>query len=140
MSHNKKNISLFAERKAEVEKEFEKLITRKNKMLFSTNGIYNKYKHSVITRKHVPLEWRYDMNEETNPYFMERISFNAAFNAGAIKWQGKYVLVAPKAWTASRFSPWPRALTAWTTSATGSAPSRCRRSPAILTPTSTTCA
>ena len=93
MSHNKKNISLFAERKAEVEKEFEKLITRKNKMLFSTNGIYNKYKHSVITRKHVPLEWRYDMNEETNPYFMERISFNAAFNAGAIKWQGKYVLV-----------------------------------------------
>ena len=89
MSHNKKNISLFAERKAEVEKEFEKLITRKNKMLFSTNGIYNKYKHSVITRKHVPLEWRYDMNEETNPYFMERISFNA----GAIKWQGKYVLV-----------------------------------------------
>jgi 4-O-beta-D-mannosyl-D-glucose phosphorylase len=38
------------------------------------------------------MEWRFDFNPATNPMFMERISFNAAFNAGAIKWKGKYLL------------------------------------------------
>ncbi len=86
-------MSHFEERKAAIIKNYEAYVSRKNEPVFSSNGIYKRYKHPVITRKHVPLEWRYDFDPKTNPYFMERISFNAAFNAGAIKWQGKYVLV-----------------------------------------------
>ncbi|MBN2743510.1 MAG: glycosidase [Marinilabiliaceae bacterium] len=83
---------LFSERKLLIEKEHEALITRKNEKLFSTNGVYNRYKNPIVTRNHVPLEWRFDFNPTTNPYFMERIGFNAAFNAGAMKWNGKYLL------------------------------------------------
>lgn len=86
-------MSIFTERKEQIVREFEELITRKNEKLFSTNGIYNKYKYPVVTREHVPLEWRYDFDEKSNPYFMERISFNAAFNAGAIKLGDKYIVM-----------------------------------------------
>lgn len=83
---------LFKERLEKVSLEHEKLLTRPNEPLFSTNGIYNRYKYPILTRDHVPLHWRFDMNPETNTHFMERIGFNATFNAGAIKWNGKYVL------------------------------------------------
>ncbi|MFT3740945.1 MAG: glycosidase [Breznakibacter sp.] len=83
---------LFNERKRLIEKEHETLLARKNEKQFSTNGVYNRYKYPVVTRDHVPLRWRYDFNPSTNPFFMERIGFNAAFNAGAMKWNGKYLL------------------------------------------------
>jgi 4-O-beta-D-mannosyl-D-glucose phosphorylase len=84
---------LFETRKAAIEKAYTKLIKKKNKKLFSTNGIYNRYKRPVLTRDHAPLHWRFDFNPETNPYFMERIGINATFNSGALKWNGKYLLV-----------------------------------------------
>ncbi len=86
-------MSLFEERKNKIVADFEALISQPNEPLFSQNGVYTKYKNPVVTRAHVPLEWRYDFSEKRNPFFMERISFNAAFNAGAIKWKGKYVVV-----------------------------------------------
>ena len=76
-----------------IRKEHKALLSRKNEQLFSVNGIYNRYRYPVLTRDHVPLEWRFDFNPETNPRFMERNGFNATFNAGAIKWKGKYLLV-----------------------------------------------
>lgn len=85
--------NIFEERKAKVTSDFEALIARPNEQLFSTNGVYEKYRYPVVTREHVPLKWRYDFNPQTNPYFMERISFNAAFNAGAIKLGDKYIVV-----------------------------------------------
>lgn len=85
--------TIFEERKTLIEQIQEELISKKNEELFSVNGIYNRFKNPIITRDHVPLSWRFDMNPDTNPYFMERIGFNATFNAGAIKWQGKYILV-----------------------------------------------
>lgn len=70
------------------------LLTRKNEEDLSCyNGIIQRYKYPVITAKHIPLEWRYDLNPETNPWFMERIGVNATMNSGAIKWQGKYLIV-----------------------------------------------
>jgi 4-O-beta-D-mannosyl-D-glucose phosphorylase len=83
---------LFTERREAIRREHEALLIRENEKLFSSNGIFNRYRYPVLTRDHFPMEWRYDFNPETNPYFMERISFNAAFNAGAIKWKGKYLL------------------------------------------------
>lgn len=69
-----------------------KLINKKNKLISKSNGIYNRYKYPVVTAEHVPIHWRYDLNPEANPYVMERIGFNAAFNAGAIKWNDVYLL------------------------------------------------
>ena len=85
-------MKLFQERKETIRKEHEEFLNRKNEEIFSANGIFHRYKNPVLSRDHFPMEWRYDFNRETNPYFMERISFNAAFNAGAIKWKGKYLL------------------------------------------------
>ena len=82
----------FDIRKHLVEGRFTELITRPNTPL-EGNGVYCRYANPVITPDMIPLTWRYDFNPETNPYFMERIGVNATFNAGAIKWNGKYVLV-----------------------------------------------
>lgn len=71
----------------------EKLLSRKNDKLPFGNGIYDRYTYPVLTNEHAPIEWRYDFNPETNPYLMERIGVNATLNAGAMKWNGKYILV-----------------------------------------------
>ena len=76
-----------------LKKEHESLISRKNKMIFSENGIFERYKYPILTAAHTPLEWRYDLNPETNPYLMERIGVNATMNSGAIKWNGKYLMI-----------------------------------------------
>ncbi len=84
--------TLFQQRLDIIRKEHKRLISKVNEEIFSTNGIFNRYKNPVLTRNHFPMEWRFDFNPGTNPYFMERIGFNAAFNAGAIKWESKYLL------------------------------------------------
>jgi len=71
----------------------EELLGKKNEKLPFGNGIYDRYTNPVLTGEHAPIEWRYDFNPETNPYLMERIGVNAALNAGAMKWNGKYILV-----------------------------------------------
>ena len=85
---------MIHERYYTLKEEQEKLITRKNEVDTTWyNGVYNRYKYPVITRHHVPIEWRFDLNKETNPYFMERLGINATLNAGAIYLNGKYYLV-----------------------------------------------
>ncbi|MCS2681199.1 glycosidase [Bacteroides ovatus] len=74
--------------------EYETLISRENKRIRSNNGIFERYKYPILTAAHTPLEWRYDFNPETNPFFMERFGINAVFNAGAIKYNGKYLIMA----------------------------------------------
>ena len=76
-------------------KKYEALITRKNKIDENFyNGIYDRYEYPVLTREHIPLTWQYDLNSETNPYFMKRLGVNAVMNSGAIELNGKYYLVA----------------------------------------------
>lgn len=78
----------------ELEKQ-EKLLSRKNEIDTDFyNGIYDRYRYPVLTREHAPLIWRYDLNEETNPYFEERLGINAVMNSGAIELNGKFYLVA----------------------------------------------
>ena len=84
---------LLQKRMKRIKKEHRNLLDKKNRKLFSTNGIYHRYKNPILTREHIPLYWRFDFNPETNPMFLERIGFNATMNAGAIKLNGKYVLV-----------------------------------------------
>ncbi len=71
----------------------DELLTKKNEKASNGNGVYDRYLNPVVTAAHTPLQWRYDLNEETNPWLMERIGINATLNSGAIKWKGKYILV-----------------------------------------------
>ncbi|CVI70865.1 4-O-beta-D-mannosyl-D-glucose phosphorylase [Clostridiales bacterium CHKCI001] len=78
-----------------VEKEkLQRLTERKNRKSDFYNGIFDRYEDPVLTREHIPVEWKYDLNPETNPYFMERLGVNAVLNAGAIELDGKFYLVA----------------------------------------------
>ncbi|GHU95880.1 4-O-beta-D-mannosyl-D-glucose phosphorylase [Bacteroidia bacterium] len=87
-------MSLFSDRLQAVTTEHEALITRKNTPILPGNGIYERYQNPVLTRHHTPLAWRYDLNAATNPFLMERFGIGGTFNAGAIQWKGKYLLVA----------------------------------------------
>ncbi|MBE9585100.1 glycosidase [Mucilaginibacter sp. JRF] len=87
------NIS-FNERLQYIRGEYEALITQANEPVADNNGIYQRYKYPILTGKHAPYFWKYDLNPLTNPLLLERIGVNAAFNAGAIKFNGKYLLVA----------------------------------------------
>ena len=84
----------FEQRLSALENAYHKLITMPNKIAGIGNGIYDRYINPVLTAAHAPVFWKYDLNPKTNPYLMERFGINAAFNAGAIKWQGKYLLMA----------------------------------------------
>lgn len=72
----------------------EALLSRPNEPIEGGNGIYTKYQYPILTAEHTPLEWRYDFNEQDNPYLMQRIMMNAVLNAGAILFEGKYTVVA----------------------------------------------
>lgn len=77
---------------SDLHQHYEELITCPNQAIPQDNGLYYRYKNPVITAKHIPLNWRFDFNKATNPFGLERIGVNAAFNAGAIKWNNKYIL------------------------------------------------
>lgn len=74
--------------------KYESLIAMKNEKSHFYNGIFDRYKNPVLTRNHVPLLWKYDMNPATNPFFMERLGVNAVMNSGALYIDGKFYLVA----------------------------------------------
>lgn len=82
----------FEERLAWLRKCHKRLIERPNAPI-EGNGVYERYEYPILTGEHAPLEWRYDLNKERNPFLMERIGIHAALNSGAIKWGDKYVLV-----------------------------------------------
>ena len=83
----------FNERLQQIRSSHAALLATKNEALVY-NGLVTRYKHPVLTAAHVPIEWRYDCNPNTNPFLMERFGINAVFNAGAMFWNGKYILAA----------------------------------------------
>jgi 4-O-beta-D-mannosyl-D-glucose phosphorylase len=84
----------FKDRLRQLEEEHNAIITKKNKKVAPGNGIYDRYENPILTGDHAPLFWRYDLNPESNPFLMERFGIHAAFNAGAMKFKGKYLLMA----------------------------------------------
>ncbi|OMF87473.1 glycosidase [Paenibacillus sp. FSL R7-0337] len=86
--------TIFEQRKQTLTERYEALITRPNEKQPYGNGIYDRYKYPLLTAEHAPLIWRYDFNEESNPYFAERIGVNGVFNPGAIELNGKFYIVA----------------------------------------------
>src|SRR5688500_18954581 len=84
----------FIKRLEQLESAHQKLLSEPNEPVNESNGVYRRYKNPVLTAKHTPLFWRYDLNADTNPYLMERFGINAVLNAGAIKFNDKYIVVA----------------------------------------------
>ncbi|WP_028298510.1 glycoside hydrolase family 130 protein [Olivibacter sitiensis] len=85
--------ALFSSRLKAITQQYEQLVGRKNEVVLPSNGVFERYKHPILTAAHAPVFWRYDLSPETNPFFMERFGINGTFNAGAIKWNGRYLLV-----------------------------------------------
>jgi 4-O-beta-D-mannosyl-D-glucose phosphorylase len=83
----------FEERLSWLRTAHQRLVERPNAPI-EGNGVYERYENPVLTAEHAPLEWRYDLDKETNPYLMERLGIHAVLNAGAIRWQGRYLVVA----------------------------------------------
>ncbi|HKM03372.1 MAG TPA: glycosidase [Lachnospiraceae bacterium] len=75
------------------QEKYENRVNAKNEKSDFYNGIFDRYKNPILTRGHIPLSWKYDLNPKTNPHFMERIGVNAVMNSGAIELDGKFYLV-----------------------------------------------
>ncbi|MEO5891413.1 MAG: glycosidase [Ferruginibacter sp.] len=84
----------FQKRLSFLKEQHHALEIKRNEILPAGNGVYFRYKNAVLTAMHTPLTWRYDLDPVSNPFLMERFGINATMNAGAIKWKGKYALVA----------------------------------------------
>ena len=76
----------------ELMEQHEQLLQQKNRKAASHNGIVERYLNPVVTAAHAPIFWRYDLNYDTNPQLLERLGINAAFNCGAMEFEGKIVL------------------------------------------------
>jgi 4-O-beta-D-mannosyl-D-glucose phosphorylase len=83
----------FNKRLLQLNEEYAQLIRRPNEVSGLGNGVFDRWKYPVLTAAHTPLFWRYDLNEKTNPFLMERFGINGVFNAGAIKWNDSYVMM-----------------------------------------------
>lgn len=73
--------------------KLEALQQRKNRKSSFYNGIIDRYEDPILTREHIPIIWKYDINADTNPYFMERLGVNAVMNSGAIELNGMFYIV-----------------------------------------------
>lgn len=103
-SNEKKLPDQFSKRLEKITREYETLISRKNKRLKTVNGIYHRYKYPVVTADHIPYFWKYDLSPERNPFLLQRIGVNAAFNAGVMKFGDKYALaVRVEGWDRKSF-------------------------------------
>ena len=92
LAHMKKP---FSEKLEEIKVQHQVILEKKNKKLKQKPGRpFDRFKFPVLTSDHIPLSWRFDMNEKTNPFLLERISINAVLNPGAMKWNNKYLLMA----------------------------------------------
>lgn len=87
------NENEFRERVTALFREHEALIGRKNTRVQAGNGIFDRYMYPVVTADHAPVFWRYDLDQKNNPFLMERMGINAAFNSGAIELDGRIALV-----------------------------------------------
>ena len=85
--------TLFGERLATLNQQYEQLILRPNERAMPGNGIFLRYRYPALTAAHAPIFWRYDLDEQSNPFLMERFGINGVFNAGAIKFNDRYIMM-----------------------------------------------
>lgn len=88
------NQAAFKKSVADLFKQQEKLLRLRNRKSPGGNGVFDRYEYPVLTAAHAPVTWRYDLDRKTNPFLLERMGINAAFNAGALLYQDKFLVVA----------------------------------------------
>lgn len=74
--------------------DYRAFVERPNEPRPGGNGIFVRYRYPALTRDHAPPFWRYDLDYATNPRLLTRLGINTTFNAGAIKHDGKYLMIA----------------------------------------------
>ena len=84
----------FELRREALVRDHEQLLRRPNEPVPEGSGWFQRYRYPVLTAAHAPLTWRYDFDPRANPLLLERQAINAAFNVGAIQWNGKIALMA----------------------------------------------
>lgn len=87
-------MSIFDERLELLTRQYQEVSERKNKPVPGGNGIYERFEYPILTRDHIPLFWKYDLDRKTNPYLMERLGINCVFNPGAIEFNGKVCIIS----------------------------------------------
>jgi len=85
---------LFDKRKEFLQSKYTNLYNMVNQPVEELHGLYARYKYPILTNEHIPLNWKFDFNYDTNPKLLQRIGVNAVLNAGAIYLNGKYTVVA----------------------------------------------
>ena len=89
MEKEEMNRADFDSRLSELFKHHRLFIEQPNKKSKKFNGIYTRYENPIVTAEHVPIEWRFDLSYETNPFLQERLGVNCTFNAGAMEHDNK---------------------------------------------------
>ncbi|TVR71527.1 MAG: glycosidase [Marinilabiliales bacterium] len=84
----------FETRLKELYERYRELVERKNEPLDEYNGLFTRYRYPVLTAGHIPVFWKYDLDPGRNPLLIQRFGINSVFNAGAIRHEGKVLLVA----------------------------------------------
>lgn len=85
----------FDVRRTGLERAHAALLARPNELVSAPGGgVLDRWRHPILTAEHTPLVWRFDFDRQSNPRLLERLPVNAVFNAGAIHFEGRYVLVA----------------------------------------------
>ena len=84
---------IFDEKVKELFSKHSKLISRTNYIEEDDNNIYKRFKYPIITNKHTPIQWRYNLDEAENPMLLETLGINTTFNPGAIYLNNKYYIM-----------------------------------------------
>ena len=85
---------VFQSRLRALRRSYTELLDRPNSVDPTwSNGLFERYTRPVVTAEHVPLEWRYDLNQATNPHLIERLAINAVLNPGAIETEAGVALI-----------------------------------------------
>lgn len=87
--------NFYETREKELITRYQRLVNLDNEIDRCWNhGIYERYRDPVLTADHVPLNWRFELDPDRNPYLLERLMVNSVFNSGAIILGDKVCLVS----------------------------------------------
>ena len=67
----------FSEKLTLLFDQYESLIIQPNEPEEGGNGVFTRYRNPILTAALAPVFWRYDLDESSNPWLMERQGINA---------------------------------------------------------------
>ncbi|MFA8301115.1 MAG: hypothetical protein ACEPOV_13180 [Hyphomicrobiales bacterium] len=88
------NKTLFDQNVEDLFVSQKRIIENKNKLLLIQKDPFSIYENPVISHEHIPIHWRYDLNQQTNPWLQEKIIFNSSLIVGAFRLNNKYYIIS----------------------------------------------